>query len=171
MSQGNTQSRTVSRAWTVRTPTENRPLPNGSYRSLLTTERPADLARPGGGSAPLGAHHRDERHALARRPAEVVRERELAAPRDAGDLALASLAAELQPRLEEHAQPGGADRVAEGLEPAVRIHRELALEVEGAVEHFLPRGTPLSEAEVLHQHQFGGREAVVHLGHRQLGAR
>jgi hypothetical protein len=52
-------------------------------------------AWPGSGSAPLGADHRHERHALARRPAEVVRERELPAARDAGDLALARLPAEL----------------------------------------------------------------------------
>jgi len=42
-----------------------------------------------------------------------VRERELAAARDAGDLALARLAAQLQPGLEQHAEPGGADRVPE----------------------------------------------------------
>src|SRR5438445_10236402 len=120
------------------------------WRRTRRLRRPPSPGPPGptdteGKSAPLGAHHRDERHALARRPAQVVGERELPAPRDAGDLALARLPAELQPRLEEHAQPGGADRVAEGLEPAVRVHRQLALEVEGAVQHLLPRGAALSE--------------------------
>src|SRR6187401_1967317 len=104
-------------------------------------------------SAALGADDRDERDALAGRAAQIVREGQLAAARDAGDLPLASLAAQLQPRLEEHPEPGGADRVAEGLQPAVRVHRQLALEVEGAVQHLLPRGAALREAEVLHQHQ------------------
>src|SRR5439155_24331501 len=91
----------------------------------------------------------DEGHALARRAAEVVRQGERAPAGDRRDLTLARLVAELEPRLEEHPEPGGADRVAEGLEPAVRVHGELAVEVEGAGEHFLPRRTTRSEAEVL----------------------
>src|SRR5438270_7254774 len=110
----------------------------------------------------------DERDALARRAAEVVGEGQLPAAADAGDLALAGLAAQLQPALEEHAQPGGADRVAERLQPAVGVHRQLAVEVEDAGQHVLPGGAAAGEAEVLHQHQLGRREAVVHLGHRQL---
>src|SRR6185312_2189647 len=73
--------------------------------------------RSGRGLAALGADDGDERHALARGAAQVVRQRELPAPRHAGDLALAGLAAQLQPRLEQHAQARGPDRVAEGLEP------------------------------------------------------
>ena len=68
-------------------------------------------------------------------------------------------------------RPEAPDRVAEGLEPAVGVHREVAVEVEGAGLDLLPRRAPLAEAEVLHQHQLGGREAVVHLGHGQLGPR
>src|SRR2546430_1219644 len=109
--------------------------------------------------------------ALSPRPAEVVREGELAPPRDGGDLALPRFAPELEPRLEEHPEPGGADRVAEGLEPAVRVHGQLAVEVEGAGEHLLPRGAARGEAEVFHQDELGRREAVVDLGHRELGAR
>ena len=37
--------------------------------------------------------------------------------------------------------------------------------------HVLPTQPALGEPEVLHQHQLGGREAVVHLGHRQLRTR
>src|SRR2546423_15659291 len=55
--------------------------------------------------APLRADHADERHALARRAAQVVSERELAPAGDAGDLALARLAAQLQPALEQHPEP------------------------------------------------------------------
>src|SRR3989454_2659487 len=69
--------------------------------------------------------------------------------------------------LEEHPEPGGADRMAEGLEPAVGVHGQLAVKVEGAGEHLLPRGAARGEAEILHQDQLGPREAVVDLGHRE----
>ena len=73
-----------------------------------------------------------------------------------GDLAVGRrLAAELQPRLEHHAQARGADRVAEGLEAAVGVDRQVAVEVEGARLDLLPRRAALAEAEVLHQHQLG----------------
>src|SRR5712664_334604 len=110
----------------------------------------------------------DERDALARRAAEVVGEGQLAAAADGGDLTLAGLAAKLQPALEQHAEPGGADRVAERLEAAVGIHRQLAVEIERAGQHVLPGRAAGGEAEVFHQHQLGRREAVVHLGHGQL---
>src|SRR5918996_2658402 len=116
----------------------------------------------------LRADDADERDALARRAAEVMGESQRAAPAHAGDLALAGLAAQLQPALEQHAQPRGADRMAEGLQPAVGVDRQLAVEVEGAGQDVLPGGTPAGETEILHEHQLGRREAVVHLGHRQL---
>ena len=89
---------------------------------------------------------------------------------DAGDLALAGLAAQLRPALEQHPQPGRPDRVTERLQPTVGVHRQLAVEVERPGEDLLPGEAPLGEPEVLHQHQLGRREAVVDLGHRQLGA-
>ena len=46
------------------------------------------------------------------------------------ELALAGLAAELQPALEQHPQTAGADRMAEGLQAAVGVDRQLAVEVE-----------------------------------------
>src|SRR3989454_10001660 len=103
--------------------------------------------------APLRADHAHERDALARRAAEVVGEGELAPARDAGDLPLARFAAQLQPALEQHAQPRGADRMTERLEAAVGIDGQLALEVEGAGEDFLPPGAARREAEVLHEDQ------------------
>src|SRR5919109_2136567 len=57
----------------------------------------------------LRADDADERDALARRAAEVMGEGQLAAAAHAGDLALAGLAAQLQPALEQHAQARGAD--------------------------------------------------------------
>src|SRR4029453_12088137 len=66
----------------------------------------------------LRADDADERDALARRAAEVMAESQLAAATHAGDLALARLAAQLQPALEQHAQPRGADRGPERLEAA-----------------------------------------------------
>ena len=75
---------------------------------------------------------------------------------DGGDLAvLGRLAAELQPRLEHHAQARRADRVAEALQAAVGVHRQVAVEVERAGQHLLPRRAPLGEAEVLHEHELG----------------
>src|SRR5437868_8033784 len=97
----------------------------------------------------------DERDALARRAAEVMGEGELAAAAHAGDLPLARLAAQLQPALEQHAQTGGADRMAERLQPAVGIDGQLAVEVVGAGQHVLPRGATAGESEILHQHQLG----------------
>ena len=88
---------------------------------------------------------------------------------DRGDLAIGwRLAPKLQPALEEHAEAGGADPVAEGLQATVRIDRQLAVVVERALEDFLPRRAPLGEAQVLHEAEFGRREAVV-TGHGQLG--
>ena len=115
---------------------------------------------------PDDAHEAD---ALARRAAQVVGQSERPSGTHGGDLAVRrSLAAQLEPALEEHAQPGGADRVAEGLEAAVGIDRQLAVAVERARQHLLPRRAPLGEAQVLHEDELGRREAVVHLGHGQL---
>src|SRR5262249_4392140 len=90
--------------------------------------------------APLRADDAHERDALPGRAAEIVREREVAPARDAGDLPLARLAAQLQPALEQHAQARGADRVTERFQSAVGIHGEPPFQIEGAGEHFLPAG-------------------------------
>src|SRR5688500_14182685 len=66
--------------------------------------------------APPRADHADERHALARRAAQVVSERELPPAGDAGDLPLPGLAAQLQPALEQHPEPRRPDRMTERLE-------------------------------------------------------
>ena len=58
--------------------------------------------------------------------------------------------------------------MAEALEPPVGVDRQLAVTVERARQHLLPRRAPLGEAEVFHEHQLCGREAVVDLGHGQL---
>ena len=81
------------------------------------------------------------------------------------------LASQLQPGLEHHPQPGRADRMTERLQPAVRVDRQVAVEVEAARQDVLPALPALGEAEILHQHQFGRCEAVVDLGHREFLAR
>ena len=88
---------------------------------------------------------------LPRRAAEVVGEGQLAPARHADDLPLGGLAPELKPALEEYAEAGGADGMAERFEPAVGVDRQLALEVVGAGEHFLPGAAARGEAEVFHQ--------------------
>src|SRR5687767_2597454 len=139
--------------------------PVGFISSMISTSAFGSLGAKTirGILAPLRADHADERHALARRAAQIVSERELPPARDAGNLPLAGLAAQLQPALEQHPQPRRADRMAERLQPAVRVDGQLALEVEGPRQHFLPAGAARREPEVFHQDQLGGREAIVHL--------
>ena len=78
-------------------------------------------------------------------------------------LALAGLALQLLVVLVDHAHAGRAGRMAEGLEPAVGVHRQLAAELERAARDVLLRRALLAEAEVLVGEQLGQREAVVHL--------
>src|SRR5260370_8122009 len=61
--------------------------------------------------------------------------------------------------------------MAERLEAAVGIHRQLALEIEESVHHVLPCGPARTEAEILVEHQLGRSEAIVHFGHADLLAR
>ena len=49
--------------------------------------------------------------------------------------------------------------MAEGLQPAVGIHRQGAVEIKAAGQHVLPALPALGEPEVLHQHQLGRGEA------------
>src|SRR5262245_35424396 len=112
------------------------------------------------GAAPSShSHDRHETHATARRAPQVVRQPELRV----GDLAGPCLAAQLEPHLVHHAEPAGADRMAEALEPAVRIHRLGPIAVEAAREHVLPGLPAWREAHVLHEDELRRREAVVHL--------
>ena len=88
------------------------------------------------------------------------------------DLALrGGFTAQLQPALEQHPQARRADRVAEGLQAAVGVHRQLPVEVEPAGEELLAGGAPVGEAEVLDEDELRRREAVVHLGEGELAAR
>src|SRR5436309_3668591 len=112
-------------------------------------------------SRPTTLRHRDDAHAAGlRRAADVVAER------DGGVLHLPplGLALELLVVLVDHADPGGARRVTEGLETAVGVDRQLAVERERAAADVLLGRALLAEAEVLVGEQFGQGEAVVHLG-------
>src|SRR5438132_5053267 len=104
---------------------------------------------------------------LVRVAAQVLRQ----AAVDLFQLALSGAAMKLLVDLVDHAQARGTDRVAEALEPAVGLDRQLAVAVEHAVEHVVDHAAGLAEAEVFHQHRLGDREAVVDLGHVDLGAR
>src|SRR4051812_15862343 len=78
-------------------------------------------------SAELAADDRDEAHTRARRAAEVVGEG-LVLGVHALDLPrLGGLVTQLQPGLEQHAEAGGADRMAEALQAAVGVDRELTI--------------------------------------------
>src|SRR5262249_7203051 len=76
----------------------------------------------------------DARQFLARRAAEIV------GHADPGilELARAGPTLELQVHLVQHAQARGADRMAETLQPAVDLARDLAVGVVEAVEHVFP---------------------------------
>ena len=78
-------------------------------------------------------------------------------------LALAGAPEQLQIDLVGHAQAGGADRMAEALQAAVDLAGNGAVAVVSAVEHVVRRPADVGEAQILHQHQLGDREAIVHL--------
>src|SRR5690606_6527887 len=145
---------------TVASPSPDAP-PVTSATALPTCIRPLLSS-----SASVGSDHRHERHATTWTAAQVVGERQVRVVQ----LPLARLATELQPAFVEHAQAAGADRMTERLQPAVGIDRQPPAELERAVEDVLPRLPALGEAHVLHEYQLGGREAVVHLGQRDLAA-
>src|SRR5437773_1038043 len=149
----------------------------GSPRRRAATRRPrawASTCAPGwwtsrGACSRRSLHpdRRHEAHAPPGRATQVVGESELRL----GDLPRPGLATELEPHLVHHAEPARPDRVAEALEPAVGVHRLRALAVEAAVQHVLPRLAARREAHVLHEDELRRREAVVYLGHADLGAR
>src|SRR5579864_281215 len=90
------------------------------------------------------------------RAADVVREGD-GGPRD---LALAGLAAELKRVLVDHPHAGGAGRMAERLETAVGVDRELAAERERAASDVLLPRALRTEAEVFVAEELGHGEAV-----------
>src|SRR5207247_217377 len=101
------------------------------------------------------------------RAAHVVREAELRVLH----LAAAGLAAQLRHALVDHAYAARPDRVAERLEPAARIHRDVALERRAALLDQLPALALLAEAQVLDVRYLGPGEAVVHLGEVEVPRR
>ena len=87
-----------------------------------------------------------------------------AAPR-AFDLAVAGFAGDLIEDLGDHADTGGAHRVAARLEAAGEIERYVAAERGGAALEQLDSPARLGDAEVLGVDALGDREAVVALQH------
>src|SRR5262249_31087828 len=92
--------------------------------------------RPARRRRPL-RHRHDTDAARLRSATDVVAER------DGGvlHLALLRLSLELLVVLVDHPHAGGARRVAEGLETAVRVHGQLPAQLEGARGDVLLRGT------------------------------
>src|SRR5207253_855148 len=84
---------------------------------------------------------------------------------DAGavDLARAGVVTELRDDLGDLGGAGGADRMALGLEPARRIHGDLAAEAGPALLGRHAAGARLEEAEAFRRDDLGDREAVVQL--------
>ena len=61
--------------------------------------------------------------------------------------------------------------MAETFQAAIDLTRHRAVAIIDAVENVEDRTPGLGQAEILHRHQLGHREAVVHLHHRDLIAR
>ena len=109
----------------ARVPQQDRPGPASAVSGPPT---PRGIARRTG--PVLEPDDGDETDTATGSAAEVVGQPQPWRP----DLPRSGLAAQLQPHLVHHAQPGGADGMPEGLEAAVRVHRETPIEVEGPVE-------------------------------------
>ncbi len=92
-------------------------------------------------------------------------------PGAAAKLALARAPEQLQVDLVRHAQAAGADRMAEALETAVDLAGDGAVPVVAAIEYIVRRPADVGQSEILHQHELGDREAVVHLDQIDLLAR
>ena len=116
----------------------------------------------------LASQDRDERHHLAGVAAEVVGERERRGR--LRDLALLGrLAAQLRASTSNiMRRPDAPTGWPKLFRPPSGFTGMLAVEVERAREHLLPRGAPLGEPRSSMMSELGGREAVVHLGHRDL---
>ena len=84
---------------------------------------------------------------------------------------LGRFTAQLEPDLVEHAQPRCSDRMTECLQATVAVDRQAAVETERTVEHISPGLAGVGEPEVLHQYEFGRREAVVDFGDGDLVTR
>src|SRR5262245_29381923 len=114
-----------------------------------------ELAVDGRGARAAWLRHRDDADpAGLRRTADVV-----AQPHGRIlHLAFLGLPLQLLVVLVDHADAGRAGGVAEGLEPAVGVHRQLAVECERAAGDVLLGGALLAEAELLVGQQLGQRE-------------
>src|SRR5262245_33950204 len=75
----------------------------------------------------------------------------------------ARVAGHLQERVEELADAGRTHRVPRADQPAARVDRVLAVDLEPALFHGLPALAGLRDAEVVDRHVLGGGEAVVGL--------
>src|SRR5262249_14305498 len=90
---------------------------------------------------------------------EIVRQ-----PESRGlQLTLARASEQLLVDLVRHPQSARADRVPEALESPVRLARNLPFPIVAAAENVIGRAAHLGKTEILHHHELGDGEAVVHL--------
>jgi len=85
-----------------------------------------------------------------------------------GSLAIAGAAEHLQIQFIDHAEPGGADRMTEALEPAIDLTRHRAVSIVKSIE-YIPDGAALRrDVQVFHGDELGHRKAVVDLEQADL---
>src|SRR5262249_14181235 len=138
----------------------------GSSRPRRRHARSARAQGPRRAPAHRGAAGRPSRRGDDADPARLWSAADVVRERDGGlalHLALLGLALQLLVVLVDHTDAGGARRMAEGLEAAVGVHREVAAELEGAALHVVLGRALLAEAQVLVGEELGQREAVMDL--------
>src|SRR5438445_7201343 len=103
-----------------------------------------------------------EDHDAGHRPraAHVVRQPELGLLH----LSRPRLAPELRHALVDHADAARSDRMAEGLEPAARVHGNVPVERRSPLLHQPASLSLRAETEILGVRDLGPGEAIVHLG-------
>ena len=120
-------------------------------------------------SAEVGAQDRDERHHLAGVAAEVVGERERR-----GRCAIRRSSGASPRSCSQHSniirRPDAPTGCPKLFSPPSGLTGSSPSRSKVPGEDLLPGRAPLGEAEVFHQDQLGGGEAVVHLGHGELVA-
>src|SRR3546814_12473188 len=81
-------------------------------------------------------------------------------------LPISGTAEELEVIFIDHPDSRRADRMAETFEPTVDLAGDRAVGVEEAVEDVAPPLPFLRDVQILHRHQLGNREAVMHFNER-----
>src|ERR1700678_200207 len=117
--------------------------------------------------ASMQAQYGDGRHAQVRNTPQVVRQSET----DICQLTLPCPPEQLVIDFIHHAQARRGDRMTEAFEAAIDLAREPAIAIVESIQN-VAHGPPLVRQEqILHGHELGNRQAVIHLDEAELGAR